>query len=177
MSQDITLNNQGFSFGNWEIERGLNNDGIEAGRRDNEAGFADNAFDMDAIADPLKDMNISDNNNGLGNDAIEFDFDVNDNIDYNDDDIYNADFNLPPVNEEPSLDTLMQVGIVEDENMLFNIDEAVAEPAIRRRRKLVVDENTEIPQEDLRRYISDTSSIVTKVLYSYQNQRYKCSFC
>lgn len=167
MSQDITLNDQGFSFGNWEIERGLNNDGIEAGRRDNEAGFADNAFDMDAIADPLKDMNISDNNNGLGNDAIEFDFDVNDNIDYNDADIYNADFNLSPVNEEPSLDTLMQVGIVEDENMLFNIDEAVAEPAIRRRRKLVVDENTEIPQEDLRRYISDTSSIVTKVFLSY----------
>jgi hypothetical protein len=122
---------------------------------------------MDAIADPLKDMNISDNNNGLGIDDIAFDFDVNDEIDYNDD-VYNEEFDLQQTNNNnDSLDTLMQVGIVgidDADNEMFNIDGMDTEPAVRRRRKLVVDENTEIPQQDLRRYISDTSSIVTKVI-------------
>ncbi|CAO3623702.1 unnamed protein product [Mucor hiemalis] len=161
-SQDITLNDtqSGFGFGNWE--RGVGGqDGIEVGRRDNEAGFADNAFDMDAIADPLKDMNLNDNN-GMGMDAVDFDFDLNDNIDYGDDDFGNANFDLPLNDAEPSLDNLMDVGIVEDENMIFNVEEAVAEPPVRRRKRLVVDENTEIPQEDLHRYMNNSSSIVTK---------------
>lgn len=163
-SQDITLNDaqSGFGFGNWE--RGVGGqDGIEVGRRDNEAGFADNAFDMDAIADPLKDMNLNDNN-GLGMDAVNFDFDVDDNIDYNNDDLYNANFDLPALNDnEPSFDNLVDVGIVEDENMIFNVEEAVAEPPVRRRKRLVVDENTEIPQEDLKRYMNSSATIVSKV--------------
>lgn len=162
-SQDITLNDtqSGFGFGNWE--RGVGGqDGIEVGRRDNEAGFADNAFDMDAIADPLKDMNLNDNN-GMGMDAVDFDFDLNDNIDYGEDDFGNANFDLPLNDAEPSLDNLMDVGIVEDENMIFNVEEAAAEPPVRRRKRLVVDENTEIPQEDLHRYMNNSSSIVTKV--------------
>ncbi|KAI7898061.1 Rec8 like protein-domain-containing protein [Cokeromyces recurvatus] len=148
MSQDITLND--FSFGNYETGRGLG--GVEVGRRDNEPGFADTAFDMDAIADPMKEMNLNDN--GLFNDTIDFDFDVADQ----DLEAPNAaaieQFNLP--NED---DTLMQAGIVED-TQLFDMD--VEQPVVRRRKRLVVDKVTEIPQEDLRRYANDTSTIVTK---------------
>ena len=159
-SQDITLNDMqgGFSFGNYELGRGQ--DGIEVGRRDNEAGFLDNEFDMDAIADPLKDMNINEADNGLAMDNIEFDFDMADNIDYNDDDIYNHNFDLPTIANEEA--PLVDVGIVQDDSAAFDMENMVTEPTPRRRRKLIVDENTEIPQADLYRYINDTSSIVSK---------------
>jgi hypothetical protein len=155
-----------FSFGNYETGRG---EGVEVGRRDNEAGFADNEFDMDALADPLKDMNLDgNNNNGLLDDGVNFDFDLNDNIDYDGPD-YTDDmneFNLPLVNNDAdaSLDTLMQVGIVEDSQNMFDMqDVTAAEPTARRRKRLVVDKVTEIPMEDLHRLINDTSSLITKV--------------
>ncbi|KAI8637802.1 Rec8 like protein-domain-containing protein [Parasitella parasitica] len=172
-SQDITLSGgqSGFSFGNWEA--GRNGQGVEAGRRDNEAGLADNGFDMDAIADPLKDMNLNDNNNnnGLMNDAVEFDFDLNDNIDYNAPNYTDGmdEFHLPLTNDtaDASLDTLMQVGIVEDDGMfgMEGITSTAAEP-IRRRKRLVVDKVTEIPVDDLLRYAADSRSIVQKATVS-----------
>ncbi|EPB90820.1 hypothetical protein HMPREF1544_02398 [Mucor circinelloides 1006PhL] len=163
-TQDITLSGQAdFSFGNWESGRS----GVEAGRRDNEAGLADDGFDMDAIADPLKDMNLNDNNNnGIANDAVDFDFDLNDNIDYGQDygdDMNEFDFPLNNDNADASLDTLMQVGIVEDDGM-FDVDaigSTATEPA-RRRKRLVVDKVTEIPLADLQRYATDVSSLVQK---------------
>lgn len=163
-TQDITLSGQAdFSFGNWESGR----TGVEAGRRDNEAGLADDGFDMDAIADPLKDMNLNDNNNnGIANDAVDFDFDLNDNIDYGQDygdDMNEFDFPLNNDNADASLDTLMQVGIVEDDGM-FDVDaigSTATEPA-RRRKRLVVDKVTEIPLADLQRYATDVSSLVQK---------------
>jgi hypothetical protein len=177
MSQDITLSDMqnGFAFGNWETGRGLGGaqDGIEVGRRDNEAGFADNSFDMDAIADPLKDMNINDNNNGLGDDAVQFDFDLNDNIDYGDDEITfdpNNTFNMSNDNNaDASLDTLMVDGIVAvgDDDVYSISNEPVAEPTVRRRKRLVVDQITEIPQADLRRYNGDVSTIVNRVRKSF----------
>lgn len=165
-SQDITLSGQAdFSFGNWESGRA---GGVEAGRRDNEAGLADNGFDMDAIADPLKDMNLNDNNNnGLANDAVDFDFDLNDNIDYGQDygdDMNEFDFPLNNDNADASLDTLMQVGIVEDDSM-FDVDAigTTATEPVRRRKRLVVDKVTEIPSADLQRYAADVSSLIQKV--------------
>lgn len=173
MSQDITLSDvqNSFSFGNWETGRGVDG-GIEVGRRDNEAGLANNEFDMDTIADPLKDMNLSDNNNnnGLANDNIEFDFDLNDNIDYGADEanMYNPDaqFDLNTTtnvsSNEASLDTLMQDGIVAEDENVFGMDhvEENVENTVRRRKRLAIDRNTEIPQEDLRRYYEDVSSII-----------------
>ncbi|KAK4521723.1 ATP-dependent DNA helicase Snf21 [Mucor velutinosus] len=164
-SQDITLSGQAdFSFGNWESGRA---GGVEAGRRDNEAGLADNGFDMDAIADPLKDMNLNDNNNnGIANDAVDFDFDLNDNIDYGQDygdNMNEFDFPIDNDNADASLDTLMQVGIVEDDSM-FDVDaigSTTTEP-VRRRKRLVVDKVTEIPSADLKRYAADVSSIIQK---------------
>ncbi|KAL0145655.1 double-strand-break repair protein rad21 [Mucor lusitanicus] len=165
-TQDITMSGQAdFTFGNWESGRA---GGVEAGRRDNEAGLADNGIDMDAIADPLKDMNLNDNNNnGLANDAVDFDFDLNDNIDYGGqdygDDMNDFDFPLNNDNADASLDTLMQVGIVEDDSM-FDVDaigSTTTEP-VRRRKRLVVDKVTEIPLDDLQRYATDVSSLIQK---------------
>ncbi|KAI9469642.1 MAG: Rec8 like protein-domain-containing protein [Benjaminiella poitrasii] len=150
MSQDITLND--FSFGNYEVGRA---DGVELGRRDNELGFADTAFDMDAIADPMKDMNLNDN--GLFNDVVDFDFDVTDGNDFEAPNAAAIDqFDLPNVD-----DTLTQAGIVEDSQM-FEMDITEQQQSVRRRKRLIVDKITEIPQEDLRRYANDTSTIVTK---------------
>jgi hypothetical protein len=76
------------------------------------------------------------------------------------------EFNLPLVNNDAdaSLDTLMQVGIVEDSQNMFDMqDVTAAEPTARRRKRLVVDKVTEIPMEDLHRLINDTSSLITKV--------------
>ncbi|CEP15178.1 hypothetical protein [Parasitella parasitica] len=169
-SQDITLSGgqTSFSFGNWEA--GRNGQGVEAGRRDNEAGLADDGFDMDAIADPLKDMNLNDNNisnNGLMNDTVDFDFDLNDNIDYNAPDYTDGvdEFHLPLANDtaDASLDTLMHVGIVEDESLfgMEGITSTTTEP-VRRRKRLVVDKVTEIPVADLRRYAADSHTLVQK---------------
>ncbi|KAI8095070.1 Rec8 like protein-domain-containing protein [Gilbertella persicaria] len=160
MSQDINLNDlSSFNFGNYDTERGLNA-GIEVGRRDNEAGLTDTGFDMDAIADPMKDMNLNDNLGGIGDDGVNFDFDLNDGADYGDDmNAEPAQFDLPALPTD-SLDNLMEVGIVEDDNM-FGIDELSTEPTVRRRKRLVVDKVTEISQEDLRRYTLDTSAIIS----------------
>lgn len=175
-SQDITLSGgqTSFSFGNYEVGR-AGGQGVEAGRRDNEAGLADDGFDMDAIADPLKDMNLNDNNNnGIMNDAVDFDFDLNDNIDYNAPDYTDGmdEFHFPQANDaaDASLDTLMHVGIVEDDSMfdMEGITSAATEP-VRRRKRLVVDKITEIPEEDLRRYAADSRSIVQKVNNSILN--------
>lgn len=171
-SQDFTLSDvqNSFSFGNFETERGVaGGQGVEVGRRDNEAGFADNEFDMDALADPLKDMNLN-GNNGLMDDGVDFDFDLNDNIDYGPDYTDDAhEFNLPDANHdtEASLDTLMQVGIVEDSQNMFAMQEVPTETTARRRKRLVVDKVTEIPMEDLHRLVNDTSSLITKVYLSF----------
>lgn len=157
-SQNITLSDMQSGFGNWELGRPEAIDPIEAGRRDNGA-TVDSSF-MQELEDPLNNLKIGDDHRGIDNNGVDFDFDLNDGIDYGDiDNHVNANdvFNLPN-DADASLDTLMQVGIVEDENT-FNI-EAMSEPAVRRRKRLVVDQITEIPQEDLRRYISDSSAIV-----------------
>ncbi|OBZ85981.1 Double-strand-break repair protein rad21 [Choanephora cucurbitarum] len=156
MSQDITLGDlqNSFSFGNYGAERGLS-DAVEVGRRDNEAGLTETGFDMDAIADPMKEMNINDV--GIHDDGVDFDFNLNDGFDYtatHQDD--NTQFELPALPVD-SLDTLMEVGIVEDNNMLMD----PVESTVRRRKRLVVDKITEIPQEDLRRYTMDTTALVT----------------
>ncbi|KAI8375098.1 Rec8 like protein-domain-containing protein [Choanephora cucurbitarum] len=158
MSQDITLSDlqNSFSFGNYGAERGLS-DAVEVGRRDNEAGLTE-GFDMDAIADPMKDMNINDV--GIHDDGVDFDFNLNDGFDYtatHQDD--NTQFELPALPVD-SLDTLMEVGIVEDNSMLMD----PVESTVRRRKRLVVDKITEIPQEDLRRYTMDTTALVTDMV-------------
>ncbi|GAA5811155.1 hypothetical protein MFLAVUS_004585 [Mucor flavus] len=158
-SQDITLDDMqnDFSFGNWEVGR---REGVEAGRRDNGA-LADNGLNLDNLEGPLKGLTLGDDNNGINNDNVDFDFDLNDNIDYGDDGMFfnnNAEFNMPSTNDA-DIDNLLQVGIVEDENM-FDIDAAMPETAVRRRKRLVVDQITEIPQEDLRKYYTDTSSLI-----------------
>lgn len=146
-----------FSFGNWEVGR---REGVEAGRRDNGA-LTDNGLNSDNLEGPLKGLTLGDDNNGINNDNVDFDFDLNDNIDYGDDGMFfnnNAEFNMPSTNDA-DIDNLLQVGIVEDENM-FDIDAAMPEAAVRRRKRLVVDQITEIPQEDLRKYYTDTSSLI-----------------
>jgi hypothetical protein len=156
-----------FTFGNYETERGLaGGEGVEVGRRENEPGFADNEFDMDVLAEPLKDMNLNEAN-ALMDDGVNFDFDLNDNIDYGGPD-YTEDvneFNLPlaGAEAEASLDTLMQVGIVEDPQSMFAMQDITAESTARRRKRLVIDKVTEIPMEDLHRLINDASPLVTRV--------------
>lgn len=164
MSQDITLSDMqnSFSFGNFEIGRGV--DGVEVGRRDNEAALADATLNLDDIADPLKDMNLNDNQqNGLFNDGVDFDFDMNDNVDYGvdyaDETNFPADFNMQF--DESTNASLLDVGIVEDSQLAFDIS---PEPTVRRRKRLVVDKITEIPTDDLRRYTNDASAIVSKVI-------------
>ncbi|KAG2234711.1 Rec8 like protein-domain-containing protein [Thamnidium elegans] len=158
-SQDITLSDMqnDFSFGNWEVGR---REGVEAGRRDNGA-LADNGINLDNLEGPLKGLTLDEDNNGIRNDNVDFDFDLNDNVDYGDDGMLfnnNIEFNMPSTNDA-DIENLLQVGIVEDENM-FDIDSAISEPAVRRRKRLVVDQITEIPQEDLRKYYVDSSSLI-----------------
>lgn len=162
-SQDITLNDiqNDFTFGNWEMGR-RDVEGVEAGRRDAGA-MADTGINLDNLEAPLKGLSLEEDNNGIRNDNVDFDFDINDNIDYGDDGMYfnnNNEFNLPStLDADASLDNLMQVGIVEDENM-FDMNATMAEPAVRRRKRLIVDQVTEIPQEDLRKAYENPSSIV-----------------
>ncbi|KAI7893229.1 Rec8 like protein-domain-containing protein [Mucor mucedo] len=160
MSQDITLGDMQSGFGNWPLEGGrFDGGGVEAGRRDNGA-TADNAFNLQELEDPLNNLKLGDDhdNRSINNNAVDFDFDLNDNIDYGmDDNMFNGDREFD--NRDASLDTLKDIGIVEDENM-FDLDSAMAEPAVRRRKRLVVDQITEIPQEDLRRYVNDASPLV-----------------
>lgn len=158
MSQDITLGDMQSGFGNWSMEGGrFDGSGVEAGRRDNGA-TADNTFNLQELEDPLNNLKLGDDDRSINNNAVDFDFDLNDNIDYGmDDNIFNAEREFD--NGDASLDTLKDIGIVEDENM-FDLDSALPETAVRRRKRLVVDQITEIPQEDLRRYVTDPSSLV-----------------
>ncbi|KAG1323776.1 hypothetical protein G6F62_009477 [Rhizopus arrhizus] len=173
-SQDITLSElqTGFSFGALEFGRGAGGfDTTEAGRRD-QAGFAETAFEPTEIAEPFKGMSLDDAT-GLADNTAGFDFDLNDNLDYGADvDVHEAAFN-PPIEADASLDTLMQVGIMPvDEQLIFDT-ESVHEPTVRKRKRLIVDKVTEIPQEDLRRYNSNTSSIVNKDIQFFETAKAK----
>ncbi|KAI8988965.1 Rec8 like protein-domain-containing protein [Pilobolus umbonatus] len=169
-SDNITFDdmNNSFSFGQWNTEQGVNS-GVEAGRRDVDPGFADNEFSMDLIEEPLKDMNLND---GHGDDIVDFDFDLNDNVDYTLNDMLddNRSFDFDGSDQmEASLDTLMHAGLmpVDDSEQLLFDTEPVNTTTVRKRKILVVDKVTEIPNEELRRYMDDTSSIVNK-----NNQRF-----
>ncbi|KAI8968055.1 Rec8 like protein-domain-containing protein [Mycotypha africana] len=166
-SQNNTLTDvqNSFSFGNWIS-------GPEAGRRDTEAleeNFLEaNGLDQ-MIEGPLKELNLADNNNienGLNDNNINFDFD-DDNIDYDLPDITDegVTFDMNRFNamtgetaETTAMSSLGDIGIVEDD--VFDTDSIMAEPAPRKRRLLIVDNETEIPAEDLTRYIADASSII-----------------
>jgi hypothetical protein len=163
-SQDITLSDiqQSFSFGDWEAmgtEQGLRLEqgGVEMGRRENEPGYDETSFTLDNL-DPLKDMNINDDDGGGG---IDFDFDLGDgNDDMRFDNNDNNEFEMGDTSiNESQIDTLMQIGIM-PVVYVFDIQEPQSTP---RRKKLVVDKVTEIPHDDLRKYMENPSLLTDKV--------------
>ncbi|CEJ00030.1 Putative Sister chromatid cohesion complex Cohesin, subunit RAD21/SCC1 [Rhizopus microsporus] len=173
-SQDITLS--GFEGGFFtDVEMGLRFDPTTEGGRRDQPGLADTAFEPAEISEPLKRMTLDDQT-GLADNTADFGFDINDNLNYDiGADFHDTRFDLPSTQDvaEASLDTLMQVGIMPvDEQMVFDT-EIVQEPATRKRKRLVVDKVTEIPQEDLRRYTSDTSSIVNRDLHFFEAAKAK----
>ncbi|KAI9274162.1 Rec8 like protein-domain-containing protein [Sporodiniella umbellata] len=175
-SQDMTLGEyqNNFSFGDLEFGRTSDNFATEAGRRD-QAGFSETAFEPTEISEPFKGMSLDDPT-GLSDNMTGFDFDVNDNLNYGVDFDLEGRFNQQSLDaaDNVSLDTLMQVGIMpaEDQDMLDT--ESLQEP-IRKRKRLVVDKVTEIPQEDLRKYNRDTSSIVSQDVRPFEVRKKKAT--
>ncbi|KAI8139153.1 Rec8 like protein-domain-containing protein [Fennellomyces sp. T-0311] len=189
-SQDITLSDIGdLSFGNdWDInptaeterartdaenvnELDVGMSSVEQGRRDNEMELGREGSFIDDINSPLSKMNID---GAQQQDDNYLDFD---DFDFGDD---YADMAppQPPAAEEfhraddsqiMSGSSLMHSGLIaddDDDQLMFEtqpLDE-VSEPVAprRRRRRLVVDRVTEIPHDQLRAQVSDTSSLVNR---------------
>ncbi|CAO3591147.1 unnamed protein product [Absidia cylindrospora] len=160
-------------------------DDIEMGRRDNEAALLDRSFSAelnDGSLNKLQQLQINDNNDDAlsmnQDDGFDFDFDFggdddglgnnNNNNGMDRDQTPLSEFHLPS-HADDNMDSLMQAGIVpvsQDDEIIFGMDEEDTSvqqnrPA-RRRRRLVVDKVTEIPNEELKRYMIDTSAIVDK---------------
>ncbi|KAG0169467.1 sister chromatid cohesion protein 1 [Apophysomyces sp. BC1034] len=183
MSQDITLNDMSFGDNSWAF------DGIDQGRHllegeqgggigadvlgldfsDREQGvrdtdmLGDRSFTMEEIGEPLKDMQLEDSEkqaNRNDNNAFHFDDDF---LDY-DFDFGEADQRLPQqehhtaTDMDGTLSTLMESGITRD----LDAEAAMTASPVRRRRRLVVDKVTEIPHEEIRQRMNDTSTIVDK---------------
>ncbi|KAI8096794.1 Rec8 like protein-domain-containing protein [Halteromyces radiatus] len=152
---------------------------IEMARRDNEPELIDRSFSADLNDGPLNKLEQLDiNKQGdtpMDQDGLDFDFDFGDDEGNNNTNIRDQtplpEFHLPSHaadHMDSSIDTLMQTGIVpvsNSDHIVFGMDDdsnIQQEQTTRRRRRLVVDKVTEIPHEELKRYMQDTSSIVNK---------------
>ncbi|KAF7722536.1 Double-strand-break repair protein rad21 [Apophysomyces ossiformis] len=186
MSQDITLNDMSFVNNSWAFDDidqgrhllegeqgggigadvlGLDFSDREQGVRDTDM-LAERSFTMDEIGEPLKDMQLGDNERQQANtkdDTFQFD-----------DDFLDYDFDFGEMDQRPpqqetgidlntssdmdgSLSVLMESGITRD----LDIETAAEATPVRRRRRLIVDKVTEIPHEDIRQRMNDTSTIVS----------------
>ncbi|KAI9018002.1 Rec8 like protein-domain-containing protein [Phycomyces nitens] len=194
LSQDITLTDaqDGLMSGSWgfdmieqrrrdmlgDTERPFdfsNNTffDIETGRRDAvQTGEFSDFFGMQDIEGPMNKMGLEDNAKAAldNNDSVDFDFDLGDDEMNNrpqannefafdlQNDLLNRQRETSEMTDAPFLEALTQTGVP-----------AAQEPA-RRRRRLVVDKVTEIPHDELKQYMQDTSSIIDK---SADGQQYK----
>ncbi|KAL0080253.1 Rec8 like protein-domain-containing protein [Phycomyces blakesleeanus] len=147
---------------------------IEGGRRDAvQTGEFSDFFGMQDIEEPMNKMGLEDNVQPVldNNDSVDFDFDLGDDemntrpqtnneFAFPDDqnDALNRQRETSEMTDAPFLETLTQTDVP-----------AIQEPA-RRRRRLVVDKVTEIPHDELKQYMQDTSTIIDK---SADEQQYK----
>lgn len=188
-SQDITLSD--ISFG-WDmhnptaeqhdVETGrlagdgdfLGDHGVEQGRRDNEA-VLDQGMDtsIGEIENPLAKGHYDDGNM-LDFDDFDFGNDDFGDIAPPEDDMRGAaaaaaEETFQALSQTSEMDSsLMQSGLIRDDDDMAMFDapemnENVETQQRRRRRRLVVDRVTEIPHEQLRKYVTDTSAIVDRV--------------
>ncbi|CAO3642609.1 unnamed protein product [Cunninghamella blakesleeana] len=159
--------------------RGLGH--IEMARREVEPGLLEQPYTPDILDTNLDKLHLHDQPEAGGDitmgqqreeeGGLDFDFgDFGDVEEQRRDQTPLPEFNLPgQENVDSSLDALMETGIVpvsEPDHIVFGMtDDSLIEqqqPETRRRRRLVVDRVTEIPFDELKQYINDTSAIINK---------------
>ncbi|KAI9319462.1 Rec8 like protein-domain-containing protein [Dichotomocladium elegans] len=174
-SQDITLSDVSFAWDfhqnpmlDTEQGRALDEaenarvedfdmESVEQGRRDAEGALDAMNTDIGEIDNPLAKGRYEDKNNMLDFDDFEFDDDFGHIAQPN---AMEEEFQAP---QSPDMvSSLNQSGLMRDEDFaMFDTAQLEAvQPPRRRRRRLVVDLVTEIPHDQLRQNVQDTSSIV-----------------
>ncbi|KAI9305824.1 Rec8 like protein-domain-containing protein [Cunninghamella echinulata] len=165
--------------GEQSFYRGLGH--IEMARREVEPALLEQPYVPEALGTDLDKLHIHDQpDTDVGaaataghDDGFDFDFDLGDGGDEQRRGMTPLpEFTLPgQENVDSSLDALMETGIVpvsEPDHIVFGMtEESLIEqqqPEKRRRRRLVVDKVTEIPFDELRQYVNDTSSIVDRTI-------------
>ncbi|KAI7847166.1 Rec8 like protein-domain-containing protein [Circinella umbellata] len=159
---------------------------VEMGRRDNEMPFDREPSFTEDINGPLSKMNLQEQQ---PDDYVDFDdFDFGDEGGVfaqtnNDEDLQqrrreeDEQFHRLDDSEFNDASSLMHSGLVPDDDdsqvMMFdteNMDTAEPTQPRRRRRRLVMDRVTEIPHEQLRTNISNTSSLINRNANILQNK-------
>ncbi|KAI9247469.1 Rec8 like protein-domain-containing protein [Phascolomyces articulosus] len=156
---------------------------VEMGRRDNEPNeFGREPSFSDDINEPLGKMNL---NEQQPDDYVDFD-----DFDFGDDGgvfAQDQDTNAPPAGVEEfhraddsqfmEGSSLMHSGLVpddEDDQLMFETQPMEVPEAVqprRRRRRLIVDLDTEIPHEQLRANLADTSTLINRDANTLRNNR------